>query len=102
MEDFDLERLGFSLRVINGGRDDGSGGYLRLTLDELAGFISVLRKAGAVIETGCGQPETVEPVTEAEAAGPPPVQAIGKPEVPPSSPPAIRVSRSELRRPNLR
>lgn len=101
MEDFDLERLGFSLRVINGGRHQGSGGYLRLTLDELAGFISVLREAGAIIDTGSSQPET-EAAAKANTAAPPPVPEIDNAELSPNSPPTVRVRRSELRRPNLR
>jgi len=45
VRDFDLDRVGFELHVLDRDRHDGSGGYLRMTLVELSRFVAALRQA---------------------------------------------------------
>ena len=73
LKSFDLERVGFSLFVLGSGGREGSGGYLQMTLDELARFIAALKAAEAEIELVVLEPEPAEPAKEADE----PVTEIG-------------------------
>jgi hypothetical protein len=48
VRDFDLERLGFSLSVLEGARAHSSEGYLRMTLEELDILLRALKRAGTI------------------------------------------------------
>ena len=49
IRDFDLERMGFSLSVLDASRKrESSEAYLRMTLPELAAFVRALKEAGEI------------------------------------------------------
>ena len=51
VRDFDLERMGFSLSVLDQtGKRQASEGYLRMTLQEMGTFLDALRAARGEIE----------------------------------------------------
>ena len=51
VRDFDLERMGFSLSVLDQtGKRQTSEGYLRMTLQEMGAFLDALRAARGEIE----------------------------------------------------
>ena len=51
VRDFDLERMGFSLSVLDQtGKRQTSEGYLRMTLQEMGTFLDALRAAHGEIE----------------------------------------------------
>ena len=66
VRDFDLDRMGFSLSVLDESkRRQTSEGYLRMTLQELGVFVDALRAAGeeidvSAIDVGLNKPPTVQ------------------------------------------
>ena len=49
IRDFDLERMGFSLSVLDANQKrESSEAYLRMTLPELAAFVKALKDAGEI------------------------------------------------------
>ena len=50
IRDFDLDRLGFSISVLEEGQRQASEGYLRMTLTELDTFLTALRAAPSEID----------------------------------------------------
>ena len=71
IRDFDLERMGFSLSVLDANRKrESSEAYLRMTLPELTAFIKALRGAGEIEVT------TLEPSGVSKL----PVSASPKPD----------------------
>jgi hypothetical protein len=66
VRDFDLERMGFSLSVLDDtGKRQTSEGYLRMTLQELGVFVDALRAARGDVEvtamdSGLTKPTTVQ------------------------------------------
>ena len=66
VRDFDLERMGFSLSVLDQtGKRQTSEGYLRMTLQELGVFVDALKEAKADIEVtavdaGLSKPAAVQ------------------------------------------
>ena len=66
VRDFDLDRMGFSLSVVDETtRRQTSEGYLRMTLQELGVFVEALRAARdeidvSAIDVGLSKPPTVK------------------------------------------
>lgn len=60
IRDFDLERMGFSLSVLDDSKKrQSSEAYLRMTLPELNAFLKALRAAGEEIDVSTVEPSGV-------------------------------------------
>jgi hypothetical protein len=68
LRDFDLERVGFSLSILDEGKKrQVSEGYLRMSLEELAVFLQALRAAPQDIEMQIVDGGSAEPPSAAKA-----------------------------------
>lgn len=86
LRDFDLERVGFSLSVLDAGRKrQVSEGYLRMSLEELAAFLQALRSVPHDIE--------LKIVDGAGAESAAPAQAEAEPEAAEPAAPPTRTRR---------
>lgn len=64
LESFDLERVGFILSVLDENAPAQAGGRLRMTLDELAGFIAALKADCDVELLSLPEGNTVVPASD--------------------------------------
>ena len=86
IRDFDLERMGFSLSVLDGAtKQQRSEAYLRMTLPQLNTLLSALRAADE-IEVSTSQPTYLAKTAGRSAdyaaeAAPAPSRAGGKPRI---------------------
>ena len=79
IRDFDLERMGFSLSVLDESKKrQASEAYLRMTLPELDAFIRALKAAGGEIELTTYDSNGVNKL--------PPLKGLGSREVEPAAP----------------
>ena len=77
IRDFDLERMGFSLSVLDESKKrQASEAYLRMTLPELNAFINALKAAGGEIELTTYDSNGVNKL--------PPLKGLGSREVEPA------------------
>jgi hypothetical protein len=61
IRDFDLERLGFSLSVLDQTNErQTSEGYLRMTLAEMNAFLWALKAAGQTVEVSTFEPTAIK------------------------------------------
>jgi hypothetical protein len=68
IRDFDLERMGFSLSVLDSSQQrQSSEGYLRMTLPELHAFVQALKSAADDIDVRTFEPAPVQKLPKAIA-----------------------------------